>query len=41
MFEVFIREELLGMMGYSKYMEIAATKNEIIIDSLPPSENAA
>ena len=35
------REEPLGMMRYSKYMKIAATKYEIKIESLPPSENAA
>ena len=29
------------MMRYSKYMEIAATKDEIKIELLPPSENAA
>ena len=40
-FSYAIREESLGMMRYSKYMEIAATKDEIKIASRPPSENAA
>ena len=31
----------MGMMTYFKYMEIAATKDEIKTESLPPSENAA
>ena len=31
----------MGMMRYSKYMEIAAAKDAIKIESLPPSENAA
>ena len=40
-FSYTIREESLGMMRYSKYIEITATKDEIKIESLPPSENAA
>ena len=40
-FSYAICEESLGMMRYSKYREIAATKDEIKTESLPPSENAA
>ena len=40
-FSYTIRGESLGMMRYSKYIEITATKDEIKIESLPPSENAA
>ena len=39
-FSYAIREESQGTMRYSKYMKIAATKEEIKTESLPPSENA-
>ena len=40
-FSYAIREESLGTMRHCKYIEIVATKDEIKIKSLPPSENAA
>ena len=40
-FSYAIREESLGAMRCCKYIEIATTKDEIKVKSLPPSENAA
>ena len=35
------RDDTLGTLGYSKYMEMATTNKSIKIESLPPNNGAA